>query len=73
MTQPRSWSPASYPIRKPTDTKQEVGRIVNPPRAILVGGAGSQTKLIDTEKGVKGDTMVKGKGPVSDRGRGKGK
>ncbi len=71
MTMPKSWAPGNFPIRKVTDTKQEVGRVVNPPRALVVGGRGQRT-LIDTEKGVKGDTKVMGKGPVSDRG-GKGK
>lgn len=71
MTMPKSWAPGNFPIRKPTDTKQEVGRVVNPPRALVIGGKG-QKALFDTEASVKGDTKVAGKGPVSDRG-GKGK
>ena len=40
MTMPKSWAPGNYPVRKVTDTKQEVGRVVNPPRALVIGGKG---------------------------------
>ena len=30
--------PKTYPARSPTDTKQEHGRIVNPPRLNQIGG-----------------------------------
>lgn len=69
MAMPRSWSPGSYPVRKVTDTKQESGRIVNPPRALVVGGKGNAS-LIDTERHGRGASKVNAKGPVSDRGKG---
>lgn len=69
MTMPAKWGPRGGAIRKPTDTKQTSGRIINPPRALVIGGRGDST-LIDTEKNVKGNTKVDAKGPVSDRGRG---
>jgi hypothetical protein len=63
-----SWEPKGYPVRKPTDLKQEIGRIVNPPRTLEVGGRG-EAKVFDTEKQKKGHREA-GKGPVSDRGKG---
>lgn len=69
MTMPKNWGPRGGSIRKPTDTKQVSGKIINPPRALVVGGRGD-TVLIDTEKNVKGNSKVDAKGPVSDRGKG---
>lgn len=66
----RGWAPGSYPVREPTNTKQEIGRIVNPPRTLNIGGVG-EARLFDTEKKVRGSNNVKGKGPVSSRGGGK--
>ena len=64
-----SWAPGSHPIRKPTDLKQQVGKIINPPRTLKVGGVG-EARLIDTEKKPSGQSKVMAKGPVSDRGKG---
>lgn len=66
----RGWAPGSYPVREPTNTKQEIGRIVNPPRTLKVGGVG-EARLFNTEKKPnRGQSNVSGKGPVSDRGKG---
>ena len=67
----RSWEPASYPVRTPTDLEQQVGRINNPPRTQRLGGVGERkiypiTKLIGDE----GPEPIR---PVSDRGKGSGK
>lgn len=39
----RSWEPKSYQIRDPRSTKSLVGRTVNPPRALKIGGRGEGT------------------------------
>lgn len=67
----RTWEPAAYPVRTPTDLDQQVGRIANPPRTQRLGGIGEKkvvglTKLIGDE----GPEPVR---PVSDRGKGGGK
>jgi len=36
----RSWEPKSYQVRDPRNTKALVGRMVNPPRALKIGGRG---------------------------------
>lgn len=64
----KSWAPPAYSIREPTDTAQERGRIVNPPRAMKIGGVGKR-RFFRTE--TTEDGLVGGKGPVSDRGRGR--
>jgi len=66
----KGWGPASYPIRKPTQTQQQVGKIINPPRTLKVGGVG-EARLINTEKKQSGTSKVMAKGPVSDRGKGR--
>ncbi len=66
----KGWAPGSFPVREPTNTKQEIGRMVNPPRTLKVGGVG-EARLFDTEKKRSGTSNVKGKGPVSSRGGGK--
>lgn len=63
----RDWQPSSYPVRTPTDLKQEIGRMVNPPRTQKIGGVG-EAKLIDVHKQQKGTGGPSGIGPVSDRG-----
>jgi hypothetical protein len=65
----KSWAPASHPVRTPTNTQQEIGRIVNPPRGVKLGGPG-EGSLFDSEQKQKGTAGPNGKGPVSDRGRG---
>lgn len=61
----RKWSPPSYPIRDPRSTQQQVGRIINPPRALKMGGKG-EARLLP----VRGDG-ANAVGPVSDRGKGR--
>ncbi len=64
---PANWAPKSYPIRDPRSGKQTTGRIVNPPRAMKLGGKG-EARIWDQNGGrTEGPS---GKGPVSDRGRG---
>lgn len=65
-----SWAPKQFPIRKPTDTKQVIGKLVNPPRTQKVGGVG-EARVFNTEKQQGGTSKLTGKGPVSDRGRGR--
>jgi hypothetical protein len=65
---PQNWAPRAYPFRDPRSGKQENGRIVNPPRAQRLGGKG-ETRIWDQNGGrTEGPS---GKGPVSDRGRGR--
>ncbi len=66
----KGWAPGQHPIRKPTDTKQVVGKMVNPPRTLKIGGLG-EARLFDTEKTLKGQSKIAAKGPVSDRGKGR--
>lgn len=61
----RKWAPPSYPIRDPRSTKQQNGRIVNPPRALKLGGVG-EARLLPTRNN--GANAI---GPVSDRGKGR--
>lgn len=63
----RDWQPSNYPVRTPTDLKQEIGRMNNPPRTLKIGGVG-EARLIDTAKQQKGTTRTNSIGPVSDRG-----
>lgn len=65
----RGWAPSKYPVREPTNTKQVIGRMVNPPRTLKVGGVG-EARLIDTQKKQAGTSKANNVGPVSDRGRG---
>ena len=65
------WAPQSYPIRMPTTTQQQNGRMVNPPRTVKLGGKG-EARLIGMTK-LTGDDGPSGKGPVSDRGKGRGR
>jgi hypothetical protein len=67
MASNRSWEPRAYPVRDPRSTQQQVGKIVNPPRTMKLGGKG-EASLIDTEQKQKGTMGPTGKGPVSDRG-----
>ena len=69
MASKRNWSPSSYPIREPTNTAQEIGRIVNPVRTLKIGGKG-EARLLDLEKKQKGTAGPNANGPVSDRGKG---
>ncbi len=66
-----SWDPKRYPIRKPTDTRLTVGRIVNPPRTQKAAGVG-EANLLPLDKALNSKVHNAGnaKGPVSDRGRG---
>lgn len=66
----KGWAPGQHPIRKPTDTKQVVGKIVNPPRTLKIGGVG-EARMFNPEKQQGGTGKVPAKGPVSDRGRGR--
>lgn len=61
----RTWEPRSYPIRDPRSTHQQVGRVINPPRGLKLGGTG-EASILNTEKG----RGVQGVKPVSDRGKG---
>ncbi len=70
MAEKRGWAPASYPVREPTNLKQAIGKMVNPPRTLKVGGKG-EARLFDTEKKQAGTSKVMAKGPVSNRGGGK--
>lgn len=63
----RKWAPPSYPVRDPRSTQQKVGRIINPPRALKLGGKG-ETRLLPVR--AEGANAV---GPVSDRGKGRGR
>jgi hypothetical protein len=65
----KGWAPGQHPIRKPTDTKQVVGKIINPPRTLEMGGVG-EARIFNTEKKRPGASKVMAKGPVSDRGKG---
>ena len=42
--QPGVIAPDQFPIRHPTDTKQSLGRMVNPPRMMEMGGWDSTNK-----------------------------
>lgn len=64
----RKWAPPSYPIRDPRSTQQKVGRIINPPRALKLGGKGEKTLLSMRPSDSGGGSAV---GPVSDRGKGR--
>jgi len=66
----RTWEPQGYPVRDPRGTAQQIGRIVNPPRALKIGGRGEST-LFNTETSQAGVNRPAAKGPVSDRGRGR--
>lgn len=70
MASNRSWEPRSYPVRDPRSTQQQVGRMVNPPRTQKLGGVG-EASLINPEQKQKGTSGPTGKGPVSDRGKGR--
>lgn len=63
-----SWGPRKFPVRDPRSTKQQQGRIVNPPRGLKLGGSGEHS-LLNTQKRQSGTDGPDGKGPVSDRGR----
>lgn len=65
----KSWAPNSYPIRDARNPQQEIGKIINPPRANKLGGV-SEMAFWDPEAGQKGTKGPSGKGPVSDRGKG---
>lgn len=65
----RTWEPQGYPIRDPRDARQQVGRIINPPRAMRLGGK-SEMSFWDSEKIQARTNKEAGKGPVSDRGKG---
>ena len=69
MASKRNWAPSSYPVREPTNTQQEIGRIVNPVRTVKIGGKG-EARLLDTTKTQKGTGGPSAIGPVSDRGKG---
>ena len=70
MASQKSWEPRSYPVRDPRTTQQQVGKIVNPPRAQKLGGKGEHT-FFDPEMKQRGTSGPTGKGPVSDRGKGR--
>lgn len=70
MASKRSWEPKSYPVRDPRSAQQQVGRIVNPPRAMKLGGK-SEHGFFDAEVKQRGTAGPTGKGPVSDRGKGR--
>lgn len=69
MASKRNWAPGSFPVREPTNTQQEIGRVVNPVRTQKIGGKG-EARLLDTEKQQKGTGGPNAIGPVSDRGKG---
>lgn len=64
----KSWEPASYPVRTPTDLQQQVGRTANPPRTQRLGGVG-EAKTVPIVKLI-GDEGPEPLRPVSDRGKG---
>ena len=67
----KTWEPRSYSTRRPADTNQGLGRMVNPPRALKIGGRGEQT-LYNVHMSQRGTNMgPNGVGPVSDRGAGR--
>ena len=67
----RSWEPKSFQIRDPRSTKSLVGRTVNPPRALKIGGRGEGTLYsVDHNKANQGPETPNLK--VTDRGKGDG-
>jgi hypothetical protein len=66
----RKWAPPSYPVRDPRSTQQKVGRIINPVRAMKLGGKGENRLLPARPSDSPGASAV---GPVSDRGKGRGR
>jgi hypothetical protein len=65
-----SWDPKRYPVRKPTDLRQGVGRVINPPRTQKAGGVGEANLLPLDKTQSKVNIAPDGKGPVSDQGKG---
>jgi len=65
----RSWEPRSYPTRDPRNAQQQNGRVLNPARALKLGGRG-ETRLFDSTAYQRGTAGPSGAGPVSDRGGG---
>lgn len=64
------WEPKRFPVRKPTDLMQGVGRIFNPPRTLKLGGEG-EAKVFRLDNVMPGVGVVpRGEGPVSDQGKG---
>lgn len=67
----RSWEPKSYQVRDPRTTKALVGRTVNPPRALKIGGRGEGTLFsVMPNKSNQGPESPDLK--VTDRGAGNG-
>ena len=44
MSDKELFKPKSYPARRPTDTRQVNGAIINPPRMMQIGGADKLSK-----------------------------
>jgi len=65
----RSWEPRSYPTRDPRTGAQMNGRVLNPARALKLGGKG-ETRIVDAGKFPVGTAGPSGVGPTSDRGGG---
>ncbi len=67
----RSWEPKAFQIRDPRTTKSLVGRVVNPPRALKIGGRGENTLYSvepnRTNQGTESPSLK-----VTDRGKGDG-
>lgn len=70
----KDWAPSQFPFRDPRSGKQQQGRIVNPVRAVQLGGRG-ETKIWDASNSanlaIQGPEKVDLK--VTDKGRGKSK
>ena len=67
----RSWEPKSYQVRDPRTTKALVGRTVNPPRGLKIGGRGEGTLFsVVPNKANQGPEEPNLK--VTDRGAGNG-
>lgn len=56
------YAPDSYPVRDPRSNKKNVGRVVNPPRNVSIGGDGNMLKVGSPQKG-------ENKLGVTDRGK----
>lgn len=67
----RSWEPRSYAVRTPLVTKAIVGRTVNPPRALKIGGRGEAT-LFSVSPSKENQGPESPNLNVSDRGKGEG-